>query len=58
MDLITNNYDNYLNLLYRIDVSEKELSKITGNNLTETVEQITFLILKRVYQKVWFKNTL
>ncbi len=58
LDLITNRYDDYLNLLYRIDIAEKELLKIKGDQLPNIVEQITFLILKREYQKVWFKNRL
>jgi len=56
LKLITKQYDDYLNLLYRIDVSEKELLTVSSNNLNVTVEQITYIILKREYQKVWFKN--
>ncbi|WP_456423735.1 hypothetical protein [Lutibacter sp.] len=56
LKLITQQYDDYLNLLYRIDVSEKELLTVKSNTLKVTVEQITFIILKREYQKVWFKN--
>jgi len=58
LNLLTNKYDDYLNLMYRIDVSEKELATIKSDHLETTVEQITFLILKREYQKVWFKNRL
>jgi len=54
--LITNNYDGYLNLIYRIDISEKELLIVKSDNLETTIEQLTFLILKREYQKVWFKK--
>jgi len=56
--LLTNNYDDYLNLMYRIDVPEKELATLKTENLETTIDQITFLILKREYQKVWFKNRL
>ena len=56
LGLLTKNYDGYLNLLYRIDVSENELRKIKGEILTETVEEISFLILKREFQKVWLKK--
>lgn len=58
LNLLTNSYDDYLNLMYRIDVSEKELAILKAENLETTIEQITFLILKREYQKVWFKNRL
>lgn len=55
-NLMVNNYDDYLNLLYRIDVSEKELSRVETKDLDATIEQISFLILKREFQKVWFKS--
>ena len=54
--LLTTSYDDYLNLMYRIDISEKELLKIKYNEIDKIVEQIVFLILKREYQKVWFKS--
>ncbi|MFA5297942.1 MAG: hypothetical protein WC389_07005 [Lutibacter sp.] len=54
--LITNQYDDYLNLLYRIDVPESELANLKSDDLRNTIEQITYLILKREYQKVWFKQ--
>jgi len=56
LKLLTNNYDDYLNLMYRVDVPEKELATLKAENLETTIDQITFLILKREYQKVWFKN--
>ena len=56
LDLISNKYDDYLNLLYRIDIPEKELAFIKGDKLTDAVEQISFLILKREFQKVWLKK--
>ena len=51
-------YDDYLNLMYRIDVSEKELSKVRSTELADTADQLTFIILKREFQKVWFKSRL
>jgi hypothetical protein len=56
LNLITNQYDDYLNLLYRIDVPESELAKLMNDNLTSSIEEITYLVLKREYQKVWFKQ--
>lgn len=56
LNLITNQYDDYLNLLYRIDVPESELAKLLNDNLTSSMEEITYLVLKREYQKVWFKQ--
>lgn len=56
LNLIINQYDDYLNLLYRIDVPESELAKLINDNLTTSIEEITYLVLKRAYQKVWFKQ--
>ncbi|KUO67379.1 MAG: hypothetical protein APF83_13550 [Lutibacter sp. BRH_c52] len=56
LNLITKQYDDYLNLLYRIDVPESELAKLINDNLTTSIEDITYLVLKREYQKVWFKQ--
>jgi hypothetical protein len=56
LNLITKQYDDYLNLLYRIDVPESELRKLINDNLTTSIEEITYLVLKREYQKVWFKH--
>ena len=58
LKLVTNQYDDYLNFLYRVDVSEKELLAIKSNNIHALIDQITFLVLKREYQKVWFKSRL
>ncbi len=55
-NLIMNRYDDYLNLLYRIDISERELFELKHRKLDQTSDQIAFLILKRVYQKVWLKR--
>lgn len=58
LNLITNQYDDYLNLLYRIDISERELLKIKSESLPTVIDQLTYVLLKREYQKVWFRNTL
>jgi hypothetical protein len=46
----------YLNLLYIIDVSEDQIKKLDGSDLVVLAEQVAFLILKREWQKVWFRN--
>jgi len=56
LNLITKQYDDYLNLLYRIDVPESDLAKLINDNITTSMEEITYLVLKREYQKVWFKH--
>lgn len=57
-DLIQCKFTEYLNLLYIIDVPENEIKALTSVDLAELSEQISFLILKREWQKVWFRNRL
>lgn len=54
--LIQYKFAEYLNLLYVIDVSEEEIKKLDGSDLVVLAEQVSFLILKREWQKVWFRN--
>ncbi len=54
--LIQHKFAEYLNLLYIIDVPEKEIKALSGGDIFELAEQVTFLILKRQWQKVWFRN--
>jgi len=43
-------------LLYIVDVAEDQIKKLDGSDLVELSEQVSFLILKREWQKVWFRN--
>ena len=54
--LIQYKFAENLNLLYIIDVSENEIKSLDGSDLVALSEQVCFLILKREWQKVWFKN--
>ncbi|MEZ7499646.1 hypothetical protein QO200_12965 [Flavobacterium sp. Arc3] len=54
--LIQYKFAEYLNLLYIVDVSEDEVKKMDGSDLVVLAEQVSFLILKREWQKVWFRN--
>ncbi len=54
--LIMERFSEYLNLLYAIDIPEKEFQHIEITDAVEVADQMTFLILKREYQKVWFRN--
>lgn len=53
--LIQNKFSDYLNLLYIIDVSEPKIRALDGNDTLKLSEDVTFLILQREWQKVWFK---
>jgi len=54
--LIQYKFAEYLNLLYIVDVSEDQIKKLDGSDLSALAEQVAFLILKREWQKVWFRN--
>jgi len=56
LQLIQNHYSEYLNLLYIIDVSEEKIKNIEGEDTGEISGKITYLILLREWQKVWFKE--
>jgi len=54
--LIQEKFSEYLNLLYIIDVSEKKIKQLDGSDTLELSEQVTFLILQREWQKVWYRT--
>lgn len=56
LKLINYKFAEYLNLLYIIDVSEDQIKKLDGSDVFKLSEEVAFLILKREWQKVWFRN--
>jgi len=54
--LIQEKFADYLNLLYIIDVSEEKIKQLNTSDALKLSEQVAFLILKREWQKVWFRN--
>ncbi|MGJ8591776.1 MAG: hypothetical protein ACSHXF_04470 [Aquaticitalea sp.] len=54
--LIQEKFTEYLNLLYIVDVSEDKIRQLDGNDTLQLSEQVTFLLLKREWQKIWFRN--
>lgn len=54
--LIMERFPEYLNLLYVIDVPEKEFQHLEITDAVEVADQMTFIVLKREFQKVWFRN--
>ncbi|WP_394338524.1 hypothetical protein [Hanstruepera ponticola] len=54
--LIQEKFMEYLNLLYIIDVPEKKVKQLDSHDMVELSEHITFLILQREWQKVWYRN--
>ncbi|WP_196895850.1 hypothetical protein [Aureivirga marina] len=56
-NLLLKDYNAYLNLLYRIDVSEKELKNATfKDNIEEFCKHVCFLILKKEIQKIYYRK--
>ena len=54
--LIQEKFTDYLNLLYIIDVPERKVKQLETENMVKLSEQVTFLILLREWQKVWYRN--
>lgn len=54
--LIVERFDQYLNLLYVVDIPENEVRKIEPSDAVDISAEVSFLLLKREWQKVWFKN--
>ncbi len=55
--LLLEQFPEYLNLLYIIDVPETSFSEGDTKDAADMSEEAAFLILKREWQKVWFKET-
>jgi len=55
-ELINNEFDSFLNLLYRIDLSEHKIIGLPKENQEAYIFSVVYLILKREWQKVWFKK--
>ncbi|WP_027137839.1 hypothetical protein [Gaetbulibacter saemankumensis] len=55
-NLIQHKFSDYLNLLYITDVSERQIKTLDGSDTLKLSEEVAFLILKREWQKVWYKN--
>jgi len=54
--LIQEKFADYLNLLYIVDVSEDRIKQLDGSDVLQLSENVTFLVLQREWQKVWFRN--
>ncbi len=54
--LIQKHYSDYLNLLYIIDVPEELIKQLEESDNLIFAERVSYLILKREWQKVWYRN--
>ena len=53
--ILMHDFDGYLNLLYMVDVSEATIRRLDNLSVEALAEQVTYLILKREWKKVWWK---
>lgn len=54
--LIMERFPEYLNLLYVVDIPEKKVREIAALDAVEVSAEVCFLILKREWEKVWYKR--
>ena len=53
--LLTFHFEGLLNLLYIIDIPEKTVQSLDGSDREKLASELTFLILRRQWQKVWYR---
>lgn len=54
-NLLINDFNTYNALLYIVDIPEEALKKNKSLDIDHYSEYVVFLILKRVWKKVWFR---
>ncbi len=54
--LLNNDFQTYVNLLYRIDISEAKLKTMEDVEIENISKKVAILILKREWQKIWLKS--
>lgn len=54
--ILIQQFDTYLQLLYRVDVPEQSMKNSSIQDSKEMAQKASFAILKREWQKVYFKN--
>ena len=55
-NVIRDDFQGYLNLLYRADVPQSKMVTSPESDFTEYLERSTYELLKREWQKVWIRN--
>ena len=54
--LLLEKFQEYLNLLYVVDVPERELEQLEPADAVVVSRQVAFLVMKRELKKVWFRE--
>lgn len=56
LELIKKDFSSYVNLLYRIDIPEKQVKEIEDIDIKIISKKIAILILRKEWQKVFFRS--
>ena len=56
--LIRDDFQGFLNLLYRVDVPQSKMHQTPGSHFSQYIEKATYELLKREWQKVWIRKSL
>lgn len=56
LQLIHNNFDGFLQLLYRVDIPEQTMQSFELQKSDEIAKKATFMILEREWKKVYFRR--
>ncbi len=54
--LIRDDFQGFLNVLYRVDVQESDLHRKQEQDMDEFIASAGYQLLKREWQKVWLRN--
>lgn len=54
--LVENDYQLFSQFMYRLDVSESKINNLKETKLDKLIEELTRLVLERLFQKVYLKR--
>ena len=56
--LVRDDFQGFLNLLYRVDVPQSKMLQTPGGNFSDYIGKAAYELLKREWQKVWIRKSL
>jgi len=57
LEKLNNAFNDFLNLLYAVDVSERDIKNCNSEESVAIAQYATYLILKREWQKIYYRNS-
>ncbi len=57
LEKLNSAFNDFLNLLYAVDVSERDIKNCNSEESIVIVQYATYLILKREWQKIYYRNS-